>query len=330
MDLNLRQKKILKLLSINCRFTNKDIAKSVGISEDSVAYQIDKLINEKKLGLFNVQFFFPMIDYDSYHVWLRLDEKAILELKKIDEIHSINKSNGKFDCQLLIFAKSFNQFKKILERIKNLVVVEELKYAKLIDNYKNFSNITPEIDVPVKIPQNKKKFEYSLNDVQYKKPNNYKKIKLDKIDKQIVKYLMENPRASFQKISQTTNINHETIRYRLKKFVKENFIMNFGLIRDFSKFNTYSNYFLLNINEENIKPFIQFINSSTNIFYCAKLEGDYNCIIYVASSNPLELGNINTSIRKTLGKALNEIDMLFFGEIIKYEQFPKEILKNNK
>jgi len=44
MKLGLKQKKILELLSINCRYTNKDIGKAVGLSEDSVAYQIDKLM----------------------------------------------------------------------------------------------------------------------------------------------------------------------------------------------------------------------------------------------------------------------------------------------
>ena len=110
MELNLRQKKILKLLSINCRFSNKDIAKSIHISEDSVSYQIDKLINKEKLSKFSIQFFHPMVNYDSYHIWIRLKEENIKKLKEIKEIHSINKSHGKYNLQVLVFAKSKRNF----------------------------------------------------------------------------------------------------------------------------------------------------------------------------------------------------------------------------
>ena len=82
MKLNLKQKKILKLLSINCRFTNKDIAKSIGISEDAVAYQINKLINKEKLAKFNIQFFYPSLGYKDYHIWLRLKKEENIEKLK--------------------------------------------------------------------------------------------------------------------------------------------------------------------------------------------------------------------------------------------------------
>ena len=44
---------------------NKDIAKSIGMSEDAVAYQINKLLIEDKMARFNVQFFFTMLNYNK-------------------------------------------------------------------------------------------------------------------------------------------------------------------------------------------------------------------------------------------------------------------------
>ncbi|MBU2633655.1 MAG: Lrp/AsnC family transcriptional regulator [Nanoarchaeota archaeon] len=325
MKLNLKQKKILKLISINCRFTNKDIAKSVGMSEDAVAYQINKLIIEKKLARFNVQFFFPMLSYESYHIWLRLKEEDIKKLKDIKDIHSINKSNGKYDCQILVFAKSQRDFRNILKQIKKKVSIQQINYAKVINNYKNFSNVITLLDIPVKIPKNKKKFEYVLNDIQYAKVDFDTRLSIDKTDKKIIKSLLEHPRASFQKLAHLTGLNHETIRYRMKIFVKEKLITNFGLIHNFDKYGIYVNYFLINIDEKNIKEFLNYINSINNVFYCAKLSGDYNCIVYVASSNPIELGEINSNIRKSLGNSIKDFDMLFLREILKYEQFPQRL-----
>jgi len=102
MKLNLKQKKILKLLSINCRFTNKDIAKSVGLSEDAVRYQIDKLIKEEKMGFFNTQFVHLNLGYSSYHHWIRLPKKVSIDkIKEIPNVNSVNSSFGKFDYQIL-------------------------------------------------------------------------------------------------------------------------------------------------------------------------------------------------------------------------------------
>jgi DNA-binding Lrp family transcriptional regulator len=329
MKLKVKQKKILKLLSINCRFTNKDIAKSVGVSEDAVAYQIEKLINKKKLAKLSLQFFHPMLGYDSYHVWLRLENKNLEKLINVKEIHSINKSQGKFDVQLLIFAKSNREFSKILRKIKKIVSIQEVKFAKLYSIKKSFSNVIPPIDVNIKMPSNNRKFEYQLNDFQYPLGDFSKKIKLDKTDKILITQLIKNPRSSFQELSKKTKINHETIRYRLRNYVRERLITNFGLIHDFQKYSLFVNYFLIKSNKKklNEKEFINYLNSKKNIFYCPKLEGDYDYIVYVVSENPAELGEINNNIRKSLGESVKELDLLFMGEILKYEQFPMELLE---
>ena len=88
MKLSLTQKRILELLSINCRFSNKDIAKCVHLSEDAVDYQINKLIKEKKLGNFNVQFNYFLLGYSLYHIFVRvsdvnIDYTPLTEIKEL-------------------------------------------------------------------------------------------------------------------------------------------------------------------------------------------------------------------------------------------------------
>jgi len=328
MNLNLKQKKILKLLSINCRFSNKDIGKSIGLSEDAVAYQIDKLINKEKLANFNVQFFHPMLGYDSYHLWLRLKDDNLKKFKEIKQIHSINRSQGRFDLQLLVFAKSQRDFLKTLRKIKKINSIQEIKFSKLEKIGKSFSNIIPPIDVDIEIPKNNKKFEYALNTPLYPLADFSKRIKIDATDKKLINQLLKKPRATFQELSHATKINHETIRYRLKNYVKDKLITNFGLIHDYQKYGLFVNYFLVKVDKKklNEKNLLKYLNSKINVFYCPKLEGDYDYIIYVASENPIELGKINSEIRKSLDKSIKELDLLFMGETLKYEQFPAELL----
>ena len=329
MKLNLKQKKILKLLSINCRFSNKDIARSVKMSKDSVAYQVEKLIEKEKLSQFSIQFYHPMIGYDSYRIWIRLKENANFEkLKKIKQVHSINKSHGKYDLQILVFAKSKRQFKETLKKIRKVIPIKELTSSILRGMYKPFSNVIPPIDVPVKIPKNSKKFEYVLDGELYPSIDFLKKVKIDETDKKVIECLIKNPRANFQTLAEYSGINHETIRYRMKRMVEEKFISNFGLIHNFSKYGLYVNYFLIDINTKKFieKEFQTFLKTTKNIFCCAKLEGDYNCIIYVASENPSELGELQSDLMNSLGNSIKKIDLLFMEKILKYEQFPQEIL----
>tara|TARA_Y100000310_G_C20625158_1_gene785439 strand:+ start:579 stop:1571 length:993 start_codon:yes stop_codon:yes gene_type:complete len=329
MKLNLRQKKILKLLSINCRFTNKDIAKSVGISEDTVAYQIDKLIHKEKLARYNIQFFFPLLGYEDYHIWLRLKtDEDINKLLKVKQIHSINKSQGKYDLQLLVFSKTKKDFQKVLKEVKETVDIAEIKFSQFKGIIKSFSNVIPNLDVDLKIPENNKKFEYALNSQQYPLGDFFERFKIDEVDKKIISQLLKKPRATYQELSQLTELNHETIRYRIKNYVNEQLITNFGLIHDFKKYGLFANYFLIKRDKEKLKEkdFVEYLNSKTNIFYSPKLEGDYDLIIYVVSENPSELGEINNEIRKSLGDSIIEMDLLFVDEILKYEQFPQELL----
>src|SRR3989344_7991422 len=119
MDLNLRQKQLLELLSINCRFTNKDIAKSLHCSEDAVEYQINKLIEKDKIASFFVQFDYYLMGYRQYHLWVSLNRlnTDYYKLSKIDEIISINESYGKYDLQILILVRDKISLEKTIERI---------------------------------------------------------------------------------------------------------------------------------------------------------------------------------------------------------------------
>ena len=164
--LSLNQKKILKLLAINCRYTNKDIAKAVGISEDAVGYQIEKLINKEKLSSFVTNFHLKELGYYHHHYLIRvkdLDKLNIGELQKLKEIFFINTSAGKYDMQLIIAHKEDEELVDIKEQIDALLKdnIAESVMLKYYTQYK-FTNMTPIYDVNIKIPQARKNVIYRL------------------------------------------------------------------------------------------------------------------------------------------------------------------------
>lgn len=329
MELNVRQKRILELLSINSRFSNKDIGKIVGISEDAVDYQINKLINQKKYAEFSVQFDYRFLGYSHYHVFIRLRnlDYDLEKLKKVKSITSINSSYGKYDLQLIVIAKNKEDFSKSLEEIEDVLEVQNISMAEFDSFNKRFINIISPIFLKTKIPINKRNKLYDLSDRFHSDAKEIVQIELDKVDKKIIKELLKNPRIKFSELSNKTGLNHETIRYRINGYVEKRFIKNFGLIHDFKKYGLYANYLLLKLRNINKKKLGDYLQMNKNVFYSAKLLGEYNCIIYMTSKNPDELGNQLKEIRNILGDSVIEMDLLYLEKVDKYVQFPEEILE---
>ena len=327
MNLTLRQKQLLELLSINCRFSNRDIAKTLRCSEDAIDYQIKKLIKEEKLARFSIQFDYFMMGYRQYHLWLRLNNLEIphKELESLPSIISVNDSYGRYDVQLVALVKQPEELQEIIESLKKIFDIADIGIAECTSYLKSFTNIIPPIMTNTKTPKNKKNPLYQLTAHAYSSERKISSIVLDTIDKKIISALLKNPRMKFSDLSEKTGINHETIRYRINGYVKNKFILNFGLLHDFQKYGLYTTYLLLNVKTFD-KAFLDYLQKEPNVFYGAKLTGAYSGIIYLVSHNPEELGEKLKGIRKALGDNLLSFDLIHMEKIYKYIQFPEKEL----
>ncbi|MFA6088547.1 MAG: AsnC family transcriptional regulator [Candidatus Woesearchaeota archaeon] len=325
MDLSLKQKRILELLAQNCRFANKDVAKQVGLSEDAVQYQIQKLIEDEKLGLPYIQFDYEMLGYRQYHVWITLREVNcdLTQLMKLDNVININTSFGKFDLQIIFIEKTQDDFQKKLEKLYEMLPIKEVSTARAEDAYKSINNVIPDLYVGTKIPINKKNKMYS---VIGSVPLQFRgKFEIDDVDKKIIQELMKNPRGKYSEISKKTGINHETIRVRLNKYIESRFINHCSLLLNYKKFGLYTNYLLLKLNKIDELSFKEYLNRDNSIIYAAKLFGEYNCIFYLVTKDPYELGKKLKEIRTFLGDNIQKIDLLYLEEITKFVQFPTKL-----
>ncbi len=324
MELTLRQKQILELLSINCRFSNRDIAKTLRCSEDAIDYQIKKLIEKEKLARFSIQFDYFMMGYRQYHLWLRLNNLEIphKKLESMPSIISVNDNYGKYDIQLVALVKQPEELQNLIKSLKEIFDIADIGIAECTSYLKSFTNIIPPIRVNTKTPKNKKNPLYQLTTRAYSSERKISSIALDATDKKIISALLHNPRIKFSNLSEKTGINHETIRYRINGYVKNKFILNFGLLHDFQKYGLYTAYLLLNVKTFD-KSFLDYLEKELNVFYGAKLTGAYSGIIYLVSHNSGELGEKLKAMRKALGSDLLSFDLIQMEKIYKYIQFPE-------
>lgn len=327
MILTLRQKQLLELLSINCRFSNKDIAKSLRCSEDAVDYQIKKLIETERLASFSVQFDYSLLGYTHYHLLIRVKELNINyeSLYKIKELISINSSYGKYDLQLIALVKNKAELERVMKDVRKIIDIQDLTIAEFHSYIKRFTNIIPPIDIAIKVPTNRKNKVYLLNTKEYSFSNDRSLVTLDHIDKKIISLILKNPRIKFSEISEKTKINQETIRYRVNRYVQRKLIMNFGLLHNFQKYGLYTTQLLVNMKDVS-KELKEFLNKNSHVFYAARLVGSYSAVMYIVSKDPLELGERLKEIREILKDDLLNIDLIHLEKIQKYIQFPMQEL----
>jgi len=330
MDLSITQKKILKLLAINCRFSNQDIAKATNVSPDTVSYQIKNLIGKQELGNFLVQFDYRMIGFDHFHYLVRVNNPKKInyeKLKSLPFITFINTCYGRYDFQCIIVSKSESNLKDHIKQIENTLnnEVRDFLLLKFSSQYK-FTHSLPIYNVPVAIPKNKKKIVYKLNKEIFTISRDYTKIKLDNLDIQIIKQLIENPRIHFLEISEKLNKPHETIRYRISNLIGKKFIYSFGLAPDYLKLGYFTNFIFLKLTNLNESEFSSFLNKNPHVFYAAGLLGQYDGILYMLSETPEKFNSHFTNLKKFLGDSIIDLEVLHFDKILKNIQFPEEIL----
>jgi len=128
--------KILKILARNVRQPIINIAKKLNTSPNSISKRIK---NMEKLGIiqgYRPLFNWNLLGYKYYKIDLILDNhsknKELFEYcHKHPNIIQVNQTIGGSDFEFEIFAKSYEEFKKIMEDI-------QMKFSDIIINYEYF------------------------------------------------------------------------------------------------------------------------------------------------------------------------------------------------
>jgi len=302
MKLSLPQRRILELLSMNCRLTDTAIGKAVRLSEDTVSYHIKQLIDVRKLARFNVQYDYHRLGYTSYHVF------ASGQIIDHPDIISINTGFGRYPLQYVFLAKNDMQKQKILAIIER--ASEEVIVCTLSSILRPFTDVIAPIRVDTTVPKTQKSFFPVSRDYPSTKHDT---LVLSAKDKCLLQVLVEAPRASYQELSRKSGVNHETVRYRLRSMVEKGIISHFGLLHDFKKYGLYTIYVLC---KERLDAAV--VRSIPQIFYAAALQGKYQTLAYLAVTDVEELHD-------ALSQLGARVDIIHLQNVHKYRQIPGNI-----
>jgi len=313
MELTLLQKKLLKLLAINSRYSNKDLGKALGVSADTIHYHITKLVEQEKYVNLYVQFNYALLGYAHYHYLIRFKDPEQALPKDIishPAITFINTSHGKYDVQLIITAKNEDELNINIRHITQSIQsnIQEVTLCKFSHMFK-YSQVIPPFAVACTLPTNKKNPLYKHAKENFSH-NEQGCRTLDDTDKKILKIILQQPRATYLDIGKNVKISHETARQRIHEYVESGLIANFSTSPNYKKFGYFSNYLLLRLTAVKREEITSFVESKAYIFYSAQLIGTYNLILYLTSQTPTEFGEQVKEIRSFFKNELLDIELL--------------------
>jgi len=285
IKLDLKDKKILYQLDINSRQSNSEIAKKVGLSKNVVKYRISRLeksglienyyalLNTSKLGFMYCRLFFKFSGMSIEK------EKEIADyVLKLPRISWASTFEGTWNFGAVILARNLNELNDT--------------YQNILSKYNDYI-INREVSIAIRIHHFCNRFVTNINDeTSWVIGGDDFSSQIDETDEKILEVLKENCRTELLKIAKELSLTPKAISYRIKKLVREGFILAFRyklnhMIAGYSHYHIL--WYLKNTSTKNKDALINYLKTLPNITYITEAMGsmDLECDMMVTSQNQL-------------------------------------------
>ncbi|MBU1199176.1 MAG: Lrp/AsnC family transcriptional regulator [Nanoarchaeota archaeon] len=330
IKLDIKDKKILALMSHNSRDSYTHIAKKVGLSRDAAKYRINKLT---KAGL--IQGYRTLIDinklgYDAYHLFIKLNnltpetEKEIIEKwKSYPFMRAIIKYVNGYDFELAVIAKSVNEF----ERIQDQIMTDTEKYLQEYDVLIITRNlISRSIPATLIDEIEEEKTQSTTEKIKIDEKINLDEINLDKKDQILLKDLAEDASIPIYKLAEKTKLSPDAVTYRIRKLIKQGLIIKFMPVLNYSilSYDIYAVLFSISgLTQEKESKLKELLKRDKNMLWAVKTIGKYNLLVYICIDNTEELHKSLINLRNNFPTEIKKCETMLAYEEYKYIYLPE-------
>ncbi len=315
--MDVKNKKILFEMSQNSRISLKELAKKVGLNENTTLYRLKKLEkNEVILGTHAI-IDNTLLGFLGFRVYIKFKgttaekEKEITEwLKKQDEAHVITINTGFVDCLVISWVKHTIDFHEFIHKFK--------------EHYKDHSEIL-EISPYVRAHHFNRNYLVEKGNNKVITIGNEKEVNFDDLDTDILKLLSQNARLSSLEISKKLQVQSRTIIERIKKLEKKEIIKGYSINLNIEKIG-YEYHKLNIIFEKNIK-YPQLISYSSNIkntLFIDETTSKYDYELNLEVKDYAELEGIINKIKEDF-KGIKELQMFRLKRFEKFVYIPENV-----
>jgi len=316
--LDLKDRKILYELDLDCRQSCSQIGKKVGLSTDVVNYRIKKLEEEKiitqyqlivnlaKLGI--IQF---KLCLGFHHLTSEKLEEMIEKLKKKEEVKWIVSCNGNWDMLISLEVDSLSRIDELENEILEIFEI----YVK-----------KKELSIAVKASTFNR--DYLIDKKQIIKErtilDSSKKVKIDELDIEIIKKLAQNARKSIVDIAVELRRSPRVINYRIKQLLKEKIIEGFRIAINYDKlgvkfFKTF--IYLDRVNEQELKEFRYFFFNNRNIIHNMQVIGAWDFEPEFEVYSEEEFNHLISDMKDKFANIIGNIEIITISKEHKFVYF---------
>ncbi len=322
MKLDLYDKKLLYHLDINSRYALGELSKKIRLSKNAVNYRIKNLVKNRIIRQFYTTINVKRLGYSYFKVYFKLQKTTEEREKEIIQYFTthtpslwVNTWDGRYDLATGIVACSVDEFYNILNDSIN-------KFRENIQSY--------DIFIVIYAPHFKK--EYLLEVKKHEKTkieefgNNQEIIKIDDIDKRILKVISTNARIQIIDIAEKTSSTVDIVRYRLKKLKESGIIQGFRILIDYPRLG-YQLYKVLittqNLNGETEKKMISYCSTQPNIVdIIIRGIGPWNVELQIDAKNNAEFHKIFRDFKNQFSAIIKNHETLLMIEEHKLNYYP--------
>ena len=318
--LDIKDRKILYELDLNCRQSNAQIGKKVGLKRDVVTYRIKKLedegiiknyyavINTFKLG-YNVFRIYINFQYVTEEIKNKII-KYFVEYKNSWVVASIK---SEVDLSVVVWVKDIFEFYQFWD----------ITLDKFEDYFEKFT-----LSIYILSEVYKKSYlflgEKNLNNrLICKMKCGGKIVEIDKTDFKLLNELAVNARSPLIKLAETLELSSQSVNYRIQNLIKNNVIEAFRVNVDLSKLNLQKFKVDIHLKDHRLKkPIFDFLKSKSYLDFMNITIGWADLEPELVVKNFDELMKILSEINSKFSQAIKKQSFLIIEEFHKIQCMP--------
>ncbi len=317
--LDLKDRKILYQLDIDSRQTDSEIGKKVALSKQTVAYRIKRLIKEKYISRFATVIDTYKLGLSKYKIYLSFENADKQKINEITEFLKAHKKtewiatcSGKWDLIVGYLVKDVYEFD---EAIKEL----DEKFSQYISSR--------ETSISLGVPHWRK--DYLLEEKR-RYPVVYQgeqigNLKIDKIDEEIIKLLVNNARMPITEIAYRLKTTPRIVNYRIKNLKKEKIILISRIFLNLNKLDWIYCKALIKFKsqtKEKYEEFFSYCNNLKNLTYIINVIGSWDIELDFEIENFNKFHKIMLDLRDKFSDTIKHYDFVVVINEDKLDYYP--------
>lgn len=319
--IDLQDKKIIVELEKDCRQSNHQLGRKVGLNPDVVRYRINRL-EKNEIVAWHLAFVnFARLGYTNYGVYVSTQhltkEKEKMFVDYFQSHHRVSylaKLGGKYDYILGILTKNILDFEHIFSEILHAI-------GEYISN--------KDISIRVALYHFPKNYLIGSRQ-QHKLPSFGGEITtahIDEIDSKILKVLSTHARMDIIALASQIKVPASTTALRIKKLQQKKIIDGFFSFTRCQSYGFQNHILFLSLKNHSLKDeqkLYSYCQQHPNIVYIIKTVGKWDYELSVEVPNLQFLQTILSELKENFSEILVNMEIITIFEDLKYNLYPFE------